>query len=208
MLPAIYQLPAALVLLLAGILSCFFGYRLFRLVLAVFGFIAGALMASSVFGPSDTGPMLVAALVGGLVGALIFFLAYFIGIALAGAALGATVANLAYPGDQAPSLLVIVICSTVGAVAAMYLQRYVIIVATAFTGAWTMLLGAMSIAADSAARRAAAGGGIVWIPYPLDPAPGQRWVPIVALVLGLVGVGVQLGITGGDKGRVGRRKKK
>ena len=65
MLPATYQLPAAIVLLTCGIVSCFFGYRLFRTVLAVFGFILGALAASSVWGVSDTWPMLAAAVVGG-----------------------------------------------------------------------------------------------------------------------------------------------
>ena len=41
MLPASYQLPAAIVLLVGGIVACFFGYRLFRIVLAIFGFILG-----------------------------------------------------------------------------------------------------------------------------------------------------------------------
>ena len=50
MLPASYQLPAAAVLLAGGIISCFFGYRLFRTVLAIFGFILGALATSSIFG--------------------------------------------------------------------------------------------------------------------------------------------------------------
>ena len=35
-------------------LSCFFGYRLFKFVLGIFGFIIGALAASSVLGASDT----------------------------------------------------------------------------------------------------------------------------------------------------------
>ena len=39
MLPAAYQIPAAVVLLAGGLLACFFGYRLFKVVLAVFGFI-------------------------------------------------------------------------------------------------------------------------------------------------------------------------
>ena len=42
MLPATYQLPAAIVLLVGGIVACFFGYRLFRIVLAIFGFIITA----------------------------------------------------------------------------------------------------------------------------------------------------------------------
>jgi len=69
MLPAAYQLPAATVLLIGGTVSCFFGYRLFRIVLAIFGFILGALVASSFFSASNTWGMLAAALIGGLGGA-------------------------------------------------------------------------------------------------------------------------------------------
>ena len=77
-------------------------------------------------------------------------------------------------------------------------MRYVIIVATAFGGAWTMIVGALAAAGDRGAARAAAAGD-VWILYPLTPAPGQRWVPIAWIVLGLVGVAAQLG-TSGRKG--------
>ena len=80
----------------------------------------------------------------------------------------------------------------------MLLQRYVIILATSFSGAWTMIVGGLAIAGDAAAARAAATGN-VWILYPFTPAPGQRWVPIAWLALGLIGTGVQLGITGRKK---------
>src|SRR5688572_33147919 len=96
MLPATYQIPAAIVLLTCGIVSCFFGYRLFRTVLAVFGFIPGALAASSEWRVSDTWPMLAAAVVGGLIGAGVMFPAYFVGVALVGAALRAVVASQVY----------------------------------------------------------------------------------------------------------------
>ena len=208
MLPASYQLPAAIVLLLGGIVACFFGYRMFRLVLAIFGFILGALAASSVFGASDTGPMLAAAAVGGLVGAGILIAVYFVGVALVGAGLGALVANLAFSASgREPHFLVIAFCAIVGAVGSMYLQRYFIIVGTAFGGAWTMIVGAMALVGDRAALAAAAAGD-VWVAYPLDPAPGRQWVPIAWIVLSLIGTGVQLGWTGGEKGRVGRRKQK
>src|SRR6185503_4792568 len=96
MLPASYQLPAAALLLAGGIVSCFFGYRLFRTVLAIFGFIFGGMIASSVFGVSDTTLMLVAWIAGGLVGAFILIVAYFVGVALTGAALGAAIAHFAF----------------------------------------------------------------------------------------------------------------
>jgi hypothetical protein len=208
MLPASYQLPAAAILLGGGIISCFFGYRLFRTVLAIFGFILGALAASSLFGVSDTGLMLIAAVVGGLVGAFVLIAAYFVGVALVGAGLGAVIANLVFSaGDRDPSVFIVILFSVVGAIGASYLQRYFIIVGTAFGGAWTMIVGAMALVGDRAALRAATSGD-VWVAYPLNPAPGQRWVVAVWIVLSLIGAGVQLGITGGDNGRVVRRKKR
>ena len=208
MLPASYQLPAAAVLLAGGIISCFFGYRLFRTVLAIFGFILGALAASSVFGISNTTLMVLAALLGGLAGAFILITAYFVGVALVGAGLGAVIANLAFSGGgREPSVFVVMFCSIAGAVGATYLQRYFIIVGTAFGGAWTMIVGAMALVGNRTALRAATTGD-VWVAYPLNPAPGQRWVLLVWLLLSLIGAGVQLGITGGEKGRVVKRKKK
>ncbi len=208
MLPASYQMPAAIVLLVGGIVACFFGYRLFRIVLAIFGFILGALAASSIFGMSDTGPMIVAAAVGGLVGAGIMIAAYFVGVSLIGAGLGATAANLIFAtGDRDPHFLVVVFLSIAGATAAMYLQRYFIIVGTGFGGAWTIIVGAMAALGDQTALTAAAAGD-VWVAYPMNPAPGQQWVIWGWLALGAIGTGVQLGITGGEKGRVVRKRKK
>ena len=207
MLPASYQLPAAIILLLGGIIACFYGYRLFRTVLAIAGFLLGAFAASSIFGVSDTGPMLVAALVGGLIGAGVLFAAYFVGVAIFGAGLGATIAHLLAFGQGDPPFLLVVGCAIAGAVGSMYLQRYFIIVATAFGGAWTLIVGAMAIIGDRRAMAAAASND-VWVLYPRDPAPGQRWVPIAWLVLGAIGAWVQLGYTGGEKGRVGPRRRR
>jgi len=208
MLPAAYQTPAALVLLVSGVVACFFGHRLFRVVLALFGFIIGALAASSVMGSSSSTMMLLGAIGGGLAGAGLLMAAYFVGVALVGAALGVTVANLAFAvQDHDPGVLVVVLFAIAGAVLSMYLQRYVVIVGTAFGGAWTLIVGGMGLAGDRLARTAAA-AGTVWVAYPLDPAPGRRWVAIVWILLGLAGCAVQLGWTGGSRGRVVGRKKK
>jgi hypothetical protein len=208
MLPASYQLPAALVLVAGGVIACFFGYRLFRIVLALFGFILGALFASSLFGSSAQSAMVAAAIVGGLLGAAVLIAAYFIGVAVVGAGLGAAVANLAFAGsNRDPHFALVMACAIAGAIAATYLQRYFIIVGTAFGGAWTLIVGAMAAIGNRKAMEAAASGD-VWVAYPLDPAPGQQWVRVAWLVLGLIGLAVQLGWTGGEKGRVVRRKKK
>src|SRR5574339_1203210 len=126
MLPVAYQMPAAALLLAGGFLSCFFGYRLFKIVLGMFGFIIGALAASSIFGASDTTPMVLAALLGGLVGAALLLAAYFVGVALVGAGIGALVVNVIWmriEGDPHPA--VVILFSVAGAVLATWLQRYV-----------------------------------------------------------------------------------
>ena len=196
MLPHSYELPAALFLVLGGALSCFAGYRLFKVTLAIYGFIFGAMFASSTMGASNTTGMIGAAILGGIVGALVFVFAYFIGIALVGAGLGALVAHVGWgyvrPGD--PPAAAVVVLAVLGAIGAMLLQRYVIIVATAFGGAWTLIIGALAIA-DRGADRASRVGD-VWILYPTTFAPARSWVPIAWILLGLVGTGVQLGVTG------------
>jgi hypothetical protein len=197
MLPQSYGLIAAIGLVLGGAVACFAGYRLFRIVLAIYGFIFGAYLASSTMGSSNAIGMLVAALVGGVLGSVVFFFAYFLGIAMVGAGLGALIAHLAWSQMSAaePPVLIVLLFAIVGTVAAMILQRYVIIVSTAFSGAWTIILGGLALVDRGAARAASD----VWILYPFTPASGAQWVPIVWIAVGLVGTAVQLAVTGGKR---------
>ena len=94
MLPPVYGPPAAIVLILGGALACFAGYRLFRIVLGIYGFILGAMLASSIMGVGNTIGMLVAAAIGGVVGSIVLVMAYFVGIALVGAGLGALIGHV------------------------------------------------------------------------------------------------------------------
>jgi hypothetical protein len=199
MLPVWLQMPAAIVLVVGGLLSCFAGYRIFRVVLGIYGFILGALLASSFMGTDQTLWMIVAAIVGGLIGAAILILAYFVGVALIGAGVGALAANMIWAAfGREPGVIPVILLAIVGALGALALQRYVIIVSTAFGGAWTAIVGALALAGDRVAGQPAARSD-VWLAYPLNPAPGQRWVILVWLVFGLVGTLVQLGVTA--KGR-------
>jgi hypothetical protein len=208
MLPAAYQLPAAGILLLGGLVACFFGYRLFKFVLGIFGFIIGALAASSIWGASDTAYMVIAAILGGMAGSLLLLAAYFVGVALVGAGLGALVANLIWmqiEGDPHP--FVVVMFSVGGALLATWLQRYVIILGTAFGGAWTIVVGALAMMGDKTAMNAAAAGDI-WVAYPMNPAPGQPWVPYAWIGLSLLGTVVQMFLTGVQRGSVGKPNRK
>ena len=199
MLPAAYQIPAAILLIIGGLVACFAGYRIFRIVLGIYGFIFGAFVATSAMGTSDTAWLIGGALIGGLIGALILIAAYFIGVALIGAGAAALAVNLVWTqisGGEPPALAII-IAAVIGALASLSLQRYVIIIGTAFGGAWTLVVGAMSLMTRGGAEpaRAAAERPDVWVLYPMNPAPGQPWVLAVWVVLGLIGVFVQMRYT-------------
>jgi hypothetical protein len=205
MLPVSYQLPAAVLLVLCGLMACVAGFRLLRWVLAAFGFIIGGLAASSVLGRSETAYMVGAFLGGGLAGAVIMVAASFIGVALVGAGLGAAAVTLAWtqmPGDPHP--YVVILAAVAGAWLATWLQRYVTIVGTAFGGAWALLVGALALSGDRA-KLAAAAAGDVWVPYPMQPAPGQAWVPWAWILIGLLGVYAQLRVTSGRRAKPSRK---
>jgi hypothetical protein len=195
MLPASLQTPAAVVLLAGGIISCFAGYRVFRVVLGIYGFIIGALIASSAMGTEHTAWMILGALVGGVVGALILIAAYFVGVALLGAGVGALAASLIWAAlGREPGAIVVIVFAIVGALAALALQRYVIIGATAFGGAWTIIVGALALQGNRVALDASARNN-VWLAYPTSPAPGNYWILLVWIALGVTGIVVQLAVT-------------
>jgi len=187
-------------LLLGGLIAWAAGYRLFRLVLTLFGFYIGALAASAVLGPGDRTMLIFAALGGGAVGALVMFFGYFVGVALVGAGIGAlTVHTIWSRIGTEPHAFVIILAAVAGAAAAMALQRYVIVIVTAFAGGWTMLWAALRVmdASTPLASRPA-----VWMVYPFDLSPGRRWVLAAWAAVGLIGVFVQLRFTGRSKSPV------
>jgi hypothetical protein len=205
MLPLAIQVPASIVLLAGGALACFAGYRLFRMVMGIYGFILGALIASSMVGAAGTWVIVLAALGGGLAGALVLVAGYFVGVALLGAGLGAFIVNVAWkPSGGEPHWIAVLACAALGAIVAISFQRYVIIIATAFGGAWTMLVGAAALMLGKGARAASATTDI-WVVYPGYAGPPSGWVYVAWIAIALIGMYVQLHASGKGGGR-SRRK--
>ncbi|MFL6279440.1 MAG: DUF4203 domain-containing protein [Vicinamibacterales bacterium] len=199
MLPGSFQMPAAAILLVGGLCSCLAGYRIFRFVLAFFGFVFGALFVGAAMGSDQTLWMVGASLLGGLIGALILFAAYFVGVALIGAGIGAGLAMVLWAAvDREPGIWPVIILAVIGAVGALAVQRHVIIVATAFAGAQTAVVGAAELVAsrsvDTTSRQ-------MFHVYPLDPLPNTRADLIAFVVLGIFGLVVQLRTTTAKKSR-------
>ncbi len=193
MLPGSFQMPAALILLVGGLCSCFAGYRIFRWVLAFFGFVFGALFVGAAMGTDQTLWMIAAWLIGGLIGAVILFAAYFVGVALIGAGIGAGAAMVLWAAvGREPGIWPVIILAVIGAVGALAVQRHVIIVATAFAGAQTAVVGAAELIGgrhlDASTRQ------MVHV-YPLDPIPNTRLDLIAFIVLALLGLVIQLRTT-------------
>jgi hypothetical protein len=199
MLPASFQTPAANILVVGGLVTCFAGYRVFRIVLAFFGFVFGVLFASSAMGSDQTMWTIVAALAGGLIGALLLFAAYFVGVALIGAGFGAGLAMVVWAAiGREPGIIPVILLAILGAIGALALQRYVIIVATAFGGAQTAVVGATALMGSGTLDPAARS---VFRVYPLDPMPATRWDLVAFVVLGITGLVVQLRTTSNGKKR-------
>ena len=196
MLPLAYATPTAIVLALGGLITCFAGYRLFRIVLGFFGFIAGIMIGTSMVGSSSTWTMIMAALVGGVVGAVLMVAAYFIGIGLVGAGLAVLGLHVIWGqvGGGEPNTIVTVVVAVLGALVALSIVRYVAIFGTAIAGALTFIIGGLALLGDSKALVAASAGD-VWVLYPWQPAQGDWWVWGFWVLLSLAGIIVQLSTT-------------
>ena len=175
----------ALLTIAFGLLNCFSGYRIFRIVLALWGLVLGAYAGGTVAGNLTGGQVLwivAGGLVGAIIGAALMSLLYLVGVFIVGAAGGVVLANAVglTAGVDMPDLVVIIVALVVGIIA-LILQRVVLILATASTGAWfvvsgglTLVTGARIDPAELYSEAAQAGEAIAGVP------------PVVLLVLWFV----------------------
>ena len=184
------HIPVAIILLAGGLLACFLGYRLLRILLAVYGFVAGVIIATLYVDQLETWLAVLATIGGGLVGALVAIVAYLAGVAVFGAALGAFVVNDVWRSDVTePNTWLVLGACLAGALIALGLRRYVIMVGTSFGGSWTALVGGFALAGNSEAIAAASGD--VQQVYPLAPASTQMEFAIAWFILGGIALFVQ-----------------
>ena len=195
MIPAAYAIPAAAILVVSGAVACFAGYRLFRIVLGVYGFILGAMVTSSVMGTANVWALALAAAVGGLIGAGLMIAAYFVGVGLVGAGLASLAVHMVWRviGGDPPTVL-LVIMAVLGALGALKVARYVVVIGTALAGSWTLIVGGLALAGDRV-------GGMtitpenIWVVYAVGPLPGNWYVIGGWVLLAMAGAAAQLAIT-------------
>ncbi|NLF10219.1 MAG: TMEM198/TM7SF3 family protein [Anaerolineaceae bacterium] len=181
-----------------GLLNCFFGYRIFRFMLALWGLVLGAYVGATVAGNLADGQLLwviVGGVVGAILGAVLMSLLYFLGVFVVGAAAGAVLADAVgvAAGIDMPTLVVIIVAVVVGIIA-LILQRVVLILATAFLGAWAVVSGALSLLAGTSTTPAELYGDAVQAGQLLPGLPSLV-VLLAWLVLALLGAVTQFAMT-------------
>lgn len=182
------QFPVAVILLGGGLVAGFAGYPLLRPLLALYGFIGGVIVTPTFADQLDGWWFIGATLAGGLAGAAVALAVYLATVALLGAGVAAFLVHLAIEGD--PQVWLVVAACVLGALMALIARRYVVILATAFAGGWTTLVGGLALSRDDAAM-AATGGDVSGL-FPLVPLAGHEAFAWGWLVLGLLGSIVQL----------------
>lgn len=195
------HVPVAIILLAGGLVSGFFGYRLLRLLLAVYGFIGGIVLVMHFGGDLDLWARTTLTIGAGVAGAALAIVAYLAGVALLGAAAGAAAVTALWTPEAGeptlwiadtsePGLWIMLGVSLAGAIAALVLRRYVIITGTALGGSWAALVGGLALAGNAAAVAAAAGDmEQIW---PLAPAAGRAEFVAAWLALSLAALIVQV----------------
>jgi hypothetical protein len=184
--------PAVVILMAAGLLFCFFGYRIFMLTLGVMGFVLGAFVASG-FACGSTDSTIVhilAGLCGGIAGSVLMVVFYFVGIFIFGAALGAAVGAAVYP-----ALIVVLLFAVVFGVLAVVFQRALVVVATALDGAGLVVAGIFYFILGHGAYLSIARQGSTLA----DTGTGGLVMLILWLVLGAAGMVVQFKVTAKKK---------
>jgi len=130
--------------ILVGALQCFSGYRIFKLILGLTGFLLGGALAS-IIGytlSQEVAFLLLTGLAGGFIGAALMVTLYFVGIFLIGAIFGSVLGTVLYAvAESNPDPAALLILAILAGILALAFQKFMIIVSTAFGGAWFVIIG-------------------------------------------------------------------
>ncbi len=126
-----------------GVLDCFFGYRVFKITLALVGGLLGAMFAQTAATALGLGPtgVTISLIAGGLLGAGLAFLLYIAAVFVAGFGFGATLGILLLANfHHLVALLSGCVLGIIGGFLAIKVQRVLIMLSTALLGAFRAVL--------------------------------------------------------------------
>ena len=138
---------AAVIAIVAGAMNCFFGYRIFKLLLAMWGFIlgAGAGVALGMMGEALVW-IIVGGILGGIAGIFLMLLLYYVVVFLLGGYVGMTAGVAISASLGIAPTWISAAAALAGGILAIIFQRTLIIIGTALTGAANVAWGIFSLA--------------------------------------------------------------
>lgn len=129
----------------AGTLYCFLGYRTLKFIIALTGFLLAGTVAAVLTGWLTEGhvvSMAIIGLLGGISGAMALFFLYKAGIFLLGLLAATLCAHNVLSGyDAAWAPIAVIGIGVIGGLFALFIERPVIMAATAAIGAWMVISG-------------------------------------------------------------------
>jgi hypothetical protein len=185
-----------------GIVDCFFGYKVFKVTLALFGALVGAALAETLARHLSASDAVVigSAIAGALLGAGLAFLAYIAAVFVAGFGFGATLGVLLLANyHHMVAMLTGVVLGVIGGFLAVKVQRVLIVLSTSLLGAFRAVLALSYFTSQ-----------IDWLFYFRQPdqmpalIDNHGWLLPAVLVLAAVGVLAQLEL--GGKGEPQEKK--
>lgn len=176
-----------IILLVIGLIACFFGRRFYRLILGLIGFAIGYYAVTAALVEQTEAVQIIGGLVAGLIVGFLFWTFYKFAYVLFGAFLGLAVAGLigtAFNLSDTVYLVVAIVLALVGAGLGAAIADLMIRLSTAFGGATQAIGGIAALAAAAS------------ISIPLaDPTHGGANTESTAGIITLVAV-IALGIAG------------
>jgi len=175
-----------------GLLDVFFGYRIFKITLAVVGAMIGLGAGHLLAGALGAQPAVATALlvIGAMLGAALAFLLYLAAVFVAGFGFGATLALLLLSSQaQVVSLIAGIVLGIIGGFLAVKVQRVLIALSTSLLGSFRAVLALTYFT-----------GQVDWLFYFRQPdqvaalLEGNGWMFPSILALAAVGVFSQLGL--------------
>jgi hypothetical protein len=187
-----------------GLLDCFFGYRVFKITLALLGGLLGAGAAHFAATALGLGPagQTVALVAGGILGAGLAFLLYIGAVFVAGFGFGATLGILLLANfHQMVALLSGCVLGIVGGFLAVKIQRVLIMLSTGLLGAFRAVLALAYFTSR-----------VDWLYYFRQPdqlpalIEANSWLLPAILALAVVGVLAQFELGGSGEKKKSREQ--
>ena len=119
-------------ILIFGVVSAFFGYKLFKILLSIIGFLVGAVIALALFpqsGSTEGNAFLLWVFIGGIIGSVLAETFHKLGVFIVVGAMSAII-FLIITQNTTSSFVLGVICGIIG----VFFEKYVIMVTTALSG--------------------------------------------------------------------------